>query len=162
MLKKNIDVTFSSGLLFESGAEGAGGGGAGAEPLDAGGGASDFGGGGAAAGADFSAAAGAGAAGASVFASGAGGGAAAGASFLASGGGGAAFLSSFFPASNFEASAAVGKSALIVALLKGTRFFFSFKNQLFSPPTYYTHIKDQSDTKMKITTRKYNFSIIRF
>ena len=128
-------VTFPSpGLLFESevGAvltlEG-GGGGAGA---------SDLGGAGAAAGADVSGAAGGGAAGAPLFA-GSGAGAAAGASFLASCTFGASFLLSFLPAppSNFEASAAVGRSALIVAVLRGILFFFSFKNQLLKPPTYY-------------------------
>ena len=70
---------------------------------------------------------------------GAGGGAAAGVAASAFGSGAFAFFSSFLsPApSIFEASAAVGKSALIVALLKGARFFFSFRNQLLKPPTYH-------------------------
>ena len=111
---------------FDSGALSAGGGGA---ELDTGGEA--------AVGADASAAGGGGAALASP--DGAGGGAAAGVGASAFGAGAFAFFSSFLSLapSIFEASAAVGKSALIVALLKGARFFFSFRNQLLKPPTYH-------------------------
>ena len=128
--------TFSSGLLFESG--GADGSSFAAGALGAGGGGAELAAaGGAAAGAAFSAAGGGAAAGASAL--GAAGAAAAGAA-SAFGAAASGFFSSFFlspPApSIFAASAAVGKSALIVAVLKGTRFFFSFKNQLLNPPTY--------------------------
>ena len=130
--------TFESSLLFESAASlddfgsGALEAAAGGAPEDAGASGLDAGASGLDAGAAAGAAAGASAFGASAAAAGA-----AGASFFASSGLAASFLSSFLSEApfNFAPSAAVGKRALIVAVLRGTLFFFSFRNQLLKPPT---------------------------
>ena len=124
-------LTFESSLLFESAASlddfgsGALEAAAGGAPEDA-----------EASGLDAGAAAGA-AAGASAFGASAAAAGAAGASFFASSGLAASFLSSFLSEApfSFAPSAAVGKRALIVAVLRGTLFFFSFRNQLLKPPT---------------------------
>ena len=103
---------------------------------------------GAAAAEGFSAAA-AGAGGASPFPlapSGAAAGAAAGVSVFGSGALAlSGFFSSFFLLSNFGASEAVGKSAFMVASLRGTRFFFSFRNQLLCPPSYYNELSTREE-----------------
>ena len=62
----------------------------------------------------------------------------AGAPFFPSSGLFVSFLSSFLSEApfGFPPSAKVGKIALIVVVLRGTLFFFSFRNQLLNPPTY--------------------------
>ena len=129
-------VTFASSLLFFDSGAGAGAGDDVASGL-AGVGLGAATAAGAAAGAGFSAAGAAGG-GASLFACA---GAAAGASGLASGAfASSGFFSTFFLSVNFGASDAVGKRAFMVASLSGTRFFFSFRNQLLRFPTYFKEL----------------------
>ena len=120
---------------------------AGGAPEDAGASGLDAGAGAELLGAAAGAAAGASAFGASAAAAGA-----AGASFFASSGLAGSFLSSFLSEApfSFAPSDAVGKRALIVAVLRGTLFFFSFKNQLLNPPTYVNNTQKTTNLVAKV------------